>query len=453
MAIARLSMKVGKAGKASPHADYIARTGQYAKRLERGEKLEASEAGNMPAWAQSNPSEFWQAADANERANGTTYREMELALPRELSPEQRLELVRDWVEQEIGDKHAYQFAIHTPTAADGAEQPHAHVMFSERQIDGIERDPDQYFKRYNSKNPERGGAKKGYGDNAGKTLTRAERTAELKALRGRWEEHTNNALEKAGSSERIDMRSYAEQGNGLAPEKKQLPSEWRDPKQRDEVLQFREAKAQQKAIQKELSHLVPDVKAEVISLEHERTLRQAAAAAVNKVLDAGRNVAELAKEWKQSIADGRAERLKRAGKLITANQKQVQLIGAERSAKAAMHREIKPTPPTGLLAGFKRKAHEGAMQLWQRGANAIAEWRRPREETLKGRIGILNQYSSVKAEIATERRMKRERPEDYEAVQKYEQEVKQQRDEQRRQKIREQLNPDRSRNRSRDNER
>ena len=26
--------------------------------------------------------------------------------------------------------------------------------------DGIERDPEQYFKRYNSKNPERGGAKK-----------------------------------------------------------------------------------------------------------------------------------------------------------------------------------------------------------------------------------------------------------------------------------------------------
>lgn len=448
MAIARLSMKVGKAGKASPHADYIARTGQYAKRLERGEKLEASEAGNMPAWAQSNPSAFWQAADANERANGTTYREMELALPRELSPEQRLGLVRDWVEQEIGENHPYQFAIHTPTAADGGEQPHAHLMFNERQIDGIERDPEQYFKRYNSKNPERGGAKKA---NTGKDHTT--RRNELKELRGRWETHVNNALERAGVNERIDMRSYAEQGNGLAPEKKQLPSEWRKPETRADIVEFREAKAQQKAIQKELSHLVPDVKAEVISLEHERTLRQAAAAAVNKVLDAGRNVAELAKEWKQSIADGRAERLKRAGKLITANQKQVQLIGAERSAKAAMHREIKPTPPTGLLAGFKRKAHEGAMQLWQRGANAISEWRRPREETLKGRIGILNQYSSVKAEIATERRMKRERPEDYEAVQKYEQEVKQQRDEQRRQKIREQLNPDRSRNRSRDNER
>lgn len=123
-------MKVGKAGKAGPHAAYIAREGQYADRLERGEKLEATEAGNMPAWAQSNPQAFWQAADAFERKNGTTYREMEIALPRELDADQRAALVREFVRQEIGDRHAYQWAIHTPTAADGQEQPHVHLMFS-----------------------------------------------------------------------------------------------------------------------------------------------------------------------------------------------------------------------------------------------------------------------------------------------------------------------------------
>lgn len=449
MAIARLSMKVGKAGKASPHADYIARTGQYAKRLERGEKLEASEAGNMPAWAQSNPSAFWQAADANERANGTTYREMEVALPRELSPDQRLELVRDWVAQEIGDKHAYQFAIHTPTASDGAEQPHAHIMFSERQIDGIERDPEQYFKRYNSKNPERGGAKKGYGENAGKTLTRAERTADLKALRGRWEDHTNNALEMAGSSERIDMRSYAEQGNGLAPEKKQLPSEWRDPKQRAEVLQFREAKQHQKAIQKELSQLVPDAKSEIVSLEHERTLRQAAAAAVNKVMDAGRDVAAMAKEWKDSIATGRKNRLDRAHKLEGINRQKAEAIATDRAAKRRAYAKQRPEQPSGLLAGFKRKAYDSAMGLWERGMKSIEDWRKPREDTLRNRADLMMRYSSIKAEIATEKRMKRERPDDYESIQKYEQEVKQQRAQERQQKIREQLSPDRSRNRDR----
>ena len=40
MAIARLSMKAGKAGKAGPHAAYIAREGEYAHRREKGEALE-----------------------------------------------------------------------------------------------------------------------------------------------------------------------------------------------------------------------------------------------------------------------------------------------------------------------------------------------------------------------------------------------------------------------------
>ena len=275
MAIGRLSMKVGKAGKAGPHAAYIAREGQYADRLERGEKLEATEAGNMPAWAQSNPLAFWQAADAYERKNGTTYREMEIALPRELSAAQRIELVREFVRQEIGDRHAYQWALHVPTAADGGEQPHFHLMFSERQVDGIDRDPEQYFKRYNAKAPEKGGARKGYGPSAGQTLTKAERAAELKELRGRWEAMCNAHLERAGVEQRIDMRSHAERGTGLEPERKQLPSAWRG-EGRAQVIEFRAARAEVAQAAAELRRAVPDTGAEIIHLEAERQRREQA---------------------------------------------------------------------------------------------------------------------------------------------------------------------------------
>ena len=275
MAIGRLSMKVGKAGKAGPHAAYIAREGQYADRLERGEKLEATEAGNMPAWAQSNPQAFWQAADAFERKNGTTYREMEIALPRELDANQRAALVRELVRQEIGDRHAYQWAIHTPTAADGQEQPHLHLMFSERQRDGIERDPEQYFKRYNAKTPENGGTRKGYGQNAGQTLTKAERVSELKALRDRWQTLCNTHLARAGVEQRIDMRSHAERGTGLEPERKQLPSQWRG-QGRANVIEFRQARAELAEARQELARAVPDARAEVIHLEAERQRREQA---------------------------------------------------------------------------------------------------------------------------------------------------------------------------------
>lgn len=213
MATAHLSVKVGKAGKGTPHAEYIAREGKYAQRLEQGEQLEATESGNMPKWAQDNPLVFWQAADLYERKNGYVYREHEIALPRELNAEQRAELVREWVGQELGDRHAYTWAIHNKTALDGGEQPHVHLMYSERTNDGIERDPEQYFKRYNAKYPERGGARK-----ATTKGTITERKEALKAMRDRWEQLYNAHIDRHITSgwrnrrAKISMKSLAEQG-------------------------------------------------------------------------------------------------------------------------------------------------------------------------------------------------------------------------------------------------
>lgn len=212
MAIGRLSVKVGKKGKASKHAQYIFREGKYKKPSDSLEKLEHTEHGNMPKWAVSEPNYFWLMADEHERKNGSTYREHELALPRELTPMQRLQLVRDWIAQEIGDKHAYQFAIHNPIALDGGEQPHAHIMYSNRLIDGIERDPEQYFKRYNSKHPSRGGARK---TDTGKL--QSVRKKELVEQRERWEILVNRHLEKQGHSERISMKSLKAQGVDREP--------------------------------------------------------------------------------------------------------------------------------------------------------------------------------------------------------------------------------------------
>lgn len=225
MAIARLSVKVGKAGKAAPHAEYIDRDEEKKlKEEQRKTDLEHSAYGNMPKWAEHNSITFWQSADLYERKNGSTYREYEIALPREMNAEQRLELVEDFIQSEIGSKYPYQFAIHNPKAMDGDDQPHVHLMFNERLQDGIERDPEQYFKRYNPKNPERGGAKK---DNTGKNYQ--ERKDELKELRQRWENACNQHLERHQIDSRIDMRSYADQGIDKEPEKKLLPSQAKNP--------------------------------------------------------------------------------------------------------------------------------------------------------------------------------------------------------------------------------
>lgn len=331
-------MKVGKKGKAAPHAAYIVREGQYAKRLERGEKLEATEAGNMPAWAKAQPQQFWRAADVFERVNGTAYREMEIALPRELEPTQRAELVRAFVRQEIGELHAYQWAIHTPIAVDGGEQPHVHLMFSERQCDGIDRDPDQYFKRYNAKAPEKGGARKGYGPSAGKTLTAAERAAELKALRERWQVLCNEHIEMAGHGQRIDMRSYAERGIKLAPERKQLPSEWRG-QGKAKVIELRAARKDAFKAHRELANVVPNVKAEIISLEAERQKRAQAQGPDPRSRYHPDNIA--ARKAQEQAAEQQAK-----AELAQKHAQRTERIEAEKSAVEAKRTVQAPSPAT-----------------------------------------------------------------------------------------------------------
>ncbi len=208
MASYHCTVKVGGKGKAASHSAYISREGKYSGR-ERYEDLEATAHANMPKWAEHNPAHFWEAADEFERANGATYREIEIALPRELSPDQRRDLVEDFIERELGGKHSYQWAIHTPKAAlEGNEQPHAHIMYSERTIDGLDRDPDHYFKRYNAKNPEKGGCRK---DSAG-TEDR------LQATRMLWADVQNAHLERHGHQVRVDHRSLKEQGIDREPE-------------------------------------------------------------------------------------------------------------------------------------------------------------------------------------------------------------------------------------------
>ena len=235
MASYHLSVKVGAKGKAAAHAEYIEREGEY--KLKHQEKLEATEHGNMPQWAQDDPNLFWRCADEFERKNGSTYREIEIALPRELTPQQRKDLVQVFVEQELGEQHAYTWAIHTPKASiEGGEQPHAHIMYSERIQDGIERGPDQFFKRYNPKQPERGGCQK-----SNTTKSAEQRKTELVELRERFADLQNVFLEEYGHADRVDHRSLADQGIDRTPEKHLGWIDSQKQESKDLLLEYREA--------------------------------------------------------------------------------------------------------------------------------------------------------------------------------------------------------------------
>ena len=110
----------------------------------------------MPEWAKDDPRSYWEAADEHERANGSLYREIQFALPRELNEQERRELASGFARRLTeGERLPYTLAIHRG-GPDG-ENPHARLMVSERGLDGHERSREQWFRRYNRKAPEKGG--------------------------------------------------------------------------------------------------------------------------------------------------------------------------------------------------------------------------------------------------------------------------------------------------------
>ena len=194
MAIVHVVMKSSStAPPAAGHAEYIARDGQYQARG----GLELVESGNMPAFACEDPQAFWQAADDFERKNGRAYTELQIALPRELAPEQRNELAREAAKELMGERFAYTLAVHTPLAKDNIEQPHMHLMFSERAIDErtLELSEEQFFKR----------------DGAKKDRSWNERDKPME-VREKWVEMMNAAMKRHGHEQRLDPRSWADQG-------------------------------------------------------------------------------------------------------------------------------------------------------------------------------------------------------------------------------------------------
>ena len=200
MAVYHLKVSVGsRAGGQSAVAkeDYIEREGRYEKDRE---ELEHKEHDHMPKWAEEDPRSYWEAADEHERANGSLFREITFALPKELNEGQRRELASGFAAGVTeGERLPYTLAIHRG-GPDG-ENPHAHLMISERANDGIERSREQWFRRYNAKAPEKGGAKKS------RTMMSREW---VKDTREAWARAANEALRRAGCGERIDHRSLAE---------------------------------------------------------------------------------------------------------------------------------------------------------------------------------------------------------------------------------------------------
>lgn len=202
-AVKTRSGKVKNAATAKNRFHYITRTSHFKNYKEHAsEQIEFVRSGNMPSFAEGKPAGFWEAADIYERSNGRTCSSLIVALPKELNQAQRIELAEAFI-TEFADRYRYPFtcAIHHHAGSfGGQEQPHLHFMYSERHVDGIERTAEQFFKRYNPKDPQKGGAQKLTADVLGMGK------AQLQLYRQKTEELINESLMRYAPTKIVEIK-------------------------------------------------------------------------------------------------------------------------------------------------------------------------------------------------------------------------------------------------------
>ena len=152
-------------------------------------------------------SQLWNLAEQSEnRKDARTAREWVIALPDELTTDQRKDLAKDFATALV-DRYGViaDIAIHAPSKAGNDRNHHAHIMLTTRKA---ELDTDNNLILTTKAEIELSNAKR-------KSLDMGTTQDEIKQIRETWANLANRALERAGIQEKIDHRSYADQNNGL----------------------------------------------------------------------------------------------------------------------------------------------------------------------------------------------------------------------------------------------
>ena len=159
----------------------------------------------------SDRSTLWNSVEEIEKSgNAQLAREIEVALPVELSPAEQLALVRAYVKDNfVAAGMCADFAIHDK----GTGNPHTHIMLTIRPLREDGKWGAKCHKVYDldsqgNRIPDGKGGWKSHREDT--TDWNSRKNAEK--WRAAWAAYANRALETAGRPERIDHRSYKRQG-------------------------------------------------------------------------------------------------------------------------------------------------------------------------------------------------------------------------------------------------
>ena len=159
----------------------------------------------------SDRSTLWNSVEEAEKSNNAQLaREVEIALPVELSREEQIRLVREYCSSQFVSRGmCVDFAIHDTDSGN----PHCHIMLTMRPLDGRGAWAAKSKKEYDlDENGERIRLPSGRYKTHKVDLTGWNDKDNTLLWRKAWADFTNDFLERNGSPERIDHRSNAERG-------------------------------------------------------------------------------------------------------------------------------------------------------------------------------------------------------------------------------------------------
>lgn len=302
-----------------------------------------------PEWA-TDRAALWNAAEQSEkRKNSTVAREFEIALPGELSADQRRELAVTFA-REIAERHkcAVDVAIHLPGKEGDNRNHHAHVLTTTRRLG-----PDGFGEKCRELDDQKSG--------------------EVQHWRQRWGELANAALERAGHAQRLDHRSHADRGLmpetagiHLGPTATAIERKGRTSERGERNREIRAAKV------------------EIIQAQRERKAVGAAIEAeqAKKPRLEDLPMSDQVKAFDLALNRAAAGRREKAARVAAKTHERY-----ERRYKALhqVHSD-RPEAPTGMLATFKQRAYREAADAWRQ-SYAKAQKLADQAAALRSRVG------------------------------------------------------------------
>jgi hypothetical protein len=320
------------------------RTGEIHDYTRKGgvESAELVLPDGAPEWA-ADRGQLWNAAEAAEkRKNSTVAREFEVALPAELSAEDRKQLAHDFA-RELVERYRLvaDVAIHAPGREGDNRNHHAHILCTTRSLEA---------EGFTAKTRELDDLK----------------TGAVKEWRERWADLTNAALERAGVAERIDHRSNAARGIEAEPSQHLGPAATGIERRTGEPSRKREDFAQGVAER----------------LEQAKAAGELARAAEQT----GRSIIDLSGDLSAALADRERRQIDaRRAEQEQAERQRIERMSADEVA--AEIRRLRPDSPDVIVSRMpdviearaqveaQRKAADEAAARAELAAQRAGEWR------------------------------------------------------------------------------